>query len=213
MSNPNELEALRAEMAEMRQQLQAVTEKANRADDTLEISNLQRIYGYYVDKGQWDQAADLFARDGTLEIAGRGVYKGQDRVRQYMNNFPKYERGVMFNHMQLQPVIHIASDRQTAEGRWRALIQIATLGVESRWGEAVYENRYVKEDGVWKIAALHAFITFYSEYERGWHHGGIELVRSFTGLQPDAPPTHDYEAWPEVYTPPYHYRNPVSGRE
>ena len=72
MSNPNELEALRAEVAEMRQQLQAVTEKANRADDTLEISNLQRIYGYYVDKGQWDQAADLFARDGTLEIAGRG---------------------------------------------------------------------------------------------------------------------------------------------
>ena len=58
MSNPNELEELRAEVAEMRQQLQAVTEKANRADDTLEISNLQRIYGYYVDKGQWDQAAD-----------------------------------------------------------------------------------------------------------------------------------------------------------
>ena len=34
--------------------------------------NLQRIYGYYIDKGMWAEAADLFADDAQLEVAGRG---------------------------------------------------------------------------------------------------------------------------------------------
>ena len=164
-------------------------------------------------RGAGNDAADLFAEDGTLEIAGRGIYKSQTRVRKYMNNFPKYQRGVMFNHMQLQPVLTIDSGAGTAKGRWRTFIQIATLGKEARWGEATYENEYVKVDDTWRIAKLLGFITFYSEYDKGWDKGGVKLLRSFKGLEPDAPPSHDYEAWPEVFIPPYHYPNPVTGKE
>ncbi|MGB3796474.1 MAG: nuclear transport factor 2 family protein [Alteraurantiacibacter sp.] len=57
------------------------------------IVNLQGAYGYYVDKGLggkglWDKAAILFADDGTLEIAGRGVYDRRDRVREYLGRLP-----------------------------------------------------------------------------------------------------------------------------
>ena len=207
-----EIASLRRELADLRARLESVSRRADRADDQFAIRNLQRCYGYYVDKGLWDQAADLFASDGTLEIAGRGVYRGQDRVREYLNNFPRFERGVLFNHMQLQPVVSVAEDGLSARGRWRAFIQIATLGVEARWGEATYENAYAKEEGVWKISRLQGFITFYSDYDRGWDQGGVELLRSFEGLQPDAPPTHDYEAWPGVFIPPFHYPNPVTGK-
>ena len=59
----DEIAALRTEIAALRQRVQV-------ADDYRELVNLQGAYGYYVDKGLWDKAADLFAREGTLEIAG-----------------------------------------------------------------------------------------------------------------------------------------------
>ena len=103
MSLEEDVAALRREVAALRMQAQAAT-------DYVALSNLQRIYGYYVDKGLWDEAADLFAPDGTLEIAGRGVYKGRERVRAYLHKLPSYGDGVHYNHMQLQPVIHIDGD-------------------------------------------------------------------------------------------------------
>ena len=44
------------------------------------------------------------------------------------------------------------------------------------------------------------------------NHGGVPMVRNIDGLQPDRPATHDYEAFPEVFVPPFHYANPVSGK-
>jgi hypothetical protein len=52
--------------------------------DAQEIENLQRIYGYYYDRAHWDQMADLFAADGTIEFAQQGVYAGRKRVRQFL---------------------------------------------------------------------------------------------------------------------------------
>ena len=205
MDIADELTALRAEVAELRAM-------ARDSAAQLAVGTLQRSYGYYVDKGLWDEAADLFATDGTLEIAGRGVYQGRERVRAYLHALPAYGRGVLFNHTQLQPVIHVDLDAGTARGRWRTFIQLGFLGREARWGEAIYENAYVQRDGVWQIAALHGFITYYTEFDQGWHKGGVPLVRTIEGLQPDAPPTADYEAYPEVFVPPFHYPNPVSGK-
>src|SRR6478735_11244082 len=156
----DEIAALRAEMAELRARVQA-------SEDYRELVNLQGAYGYYVDKGLWDQAADLFAEDGTLEIAGRGVYVGRERVRAYLRHLPPYGHGTIYNHMQLQPVLHIDSAAGTARGRWRTLMMVGTLGKEGRWGEATYENGYVREerDGPsrWRIASLHGEINFYCE--------------------------------------------------
>ena len=70
----------------------------------------------------------------------------------------------------------------------------------------------VVPDGIWRIARLQGFITFYSEYDKGWDKGGVALLRSVEGLQPDAPPTHDYEAYPEIFIPPFHYPHPVTGK-
>ncbi|MEJ1962305.1 MAG: amidohydrolase family protein [Gammaproteobacteria bacterium] len=44
--------------------------------DQNDIENLQQMYGYYIDKGKWEQAANLFAGSATLEIQGRGAYVG-----------------------------------------------------------------------------------------------------------------------------------------
>jgi len=200
-----DLEELGAELAKLRGEVTAMQGRLRAAEDYRELVNLQGAYGYYVDKGLWDRAADLFARDGTLEIAGRGVYVGKDRVREYLHRLPAYGRGVLFNHMQLQPVLHIDSEGGTAKGRWRALMMIGWLGKEGRWGEATYENSYVRENGKWRIASLHGVINFYTEYDEGWHRGGVPLLRSTEGLEPDRPQTFEYEAYPEPVIAPFHY--------
>jgi hypothetical protein len=50
------------------------------------------------------------------------------------------------------------------------------------------------------------------EFDKGWNKGGVVLPAKLGTLEPDAPPTVKYGAFPEVFVPPYHYRNPVSGK-
>ncbi len=188
--------------------IEQLERRAQAAEDYRDLVNLQGAYGYYVDKGLWDKAAELFAKDGTLEIAGRGVYVGRERVRQYLHHLPAYGYGVMYNHMQLQPVLHIDSEAGTAKGRWRTLMMVGALGKEARWGDATYENAYVREDGRWRIAKLHGIVNFYAEYDEGWHRGGVPLLRSVEGLAPDRPPSIEYEAYPEPVIAPFHYDRP-----
>jgi SnoaL-like domain len=176
------------------------------------IIRLQTAYGYYVDKAQWDEAADLFARDATLEIAARGQFKGQDRIRAYLHKLPPLTHGTVFNHMQLQPLITLSDDLLTAQGRWRAIMEVGFAGAEELCGEATYENAYVFEDGVWKIAKLHAFVTYYVRWDAGWAKGGVPMGTELPDFPPDAPQTVDYQSYPGVYIPPYHYPNPVTGK-
>lgn len=82
------------------------------------------------------------------------------------------------------------------------------LGKEGRWGEATYENAYVREQGKWRIASLHGIINFYTEYDEGWHRGGVPLLRAIGGLQPDRPQSFEYEAYPEPVIAPFHYDEP-----
>ncbi|BBC71784.1 conserved hypothetical protein [Altererythrobacter sp. B11] len=203
----DETTRLREQLAALAARTEALEKRALEAEDYRDLVNLQGAYGYYVDKGMWDEAADLFAEDGTLEIAGRGVYVGQKRVRAYLKRLPPYEYGVIFNHMQLQPVIHVDSEAGTAKARWRTFITIGWLGKQARWGEATYENEYRRVDGKWRIAKLHGVINFYAEYEGGWAAGGVKLLRSVDGLEPDLPPSFNYEAYPEPVIAPFHYKD------
>ncbi len=200
-----------AKIRALSERLEAVEKRAQAAEDHIAVANLQRTYGFYVDKFQWDQVADLFARDATLQINGRGRFRGQDRIRAYMHHFGPPQRGVLMNHIQLQPVTTVAEDGLTAHVRCRALMQVGRVGGEALWGEGIYENDYVKEDGVWKIAALRAFQTFYTPFDKGWNKEVLPIMGNFEDFPPDEA-TEEYPVFPDIFVPPYHYPNPVSGR-
>lgn len=207
-----QLDALRSEVSALQSESQQLAAQAAAAQDWTSIANLQASYGFYVDKSRWDDAAALFADDATLEIAGRGLFVGKARISEYLHGLGEMEYGRLYNHMQLQPVIHVAPDGQSAQARWRSFMQVGRLGKEARWGDAIYENAYVKQDGVWKISKLHSFITFYVEFDQGWNKGGVELPKPFENMTPDGQATVQYGAFPEVFLPPYHYKNPVTGQ-
>jgi len=202
----------------LEQQVAHLTSQLERAEDVSALKRLQRAYGYYLDAAQWDEMADLFADDGSIEIGLDGVYVGKDRVRQYLHalggGHVGLRRGELNEHIILQPVIDVAADGQTARGRWRAVIMGGQYRQSAVWGEGPYENEYVKQNGVWKIKALHWYQTYIVPYQGGWAHnkdvnGGIFVSRQ---LPPDRPPTEQYPTWPGVYIPPFHYKNPVTGR-
>jgi hypothetical protein len=201
-----------AELAALKARLAAVEKRAQAAEDHLAVADLQRIYGYYVDKCQWEQVADLFARDATLEINGRGKFIGLARIREYMRHFGPPPEGLLMNHIQLQPVVHVAEDGLTAQCRARALCMVGRMGGEAMWGECLYENEYVKEDGAWKIAVLKSYQVFYTPFDKGWALEASPLLGAFDDLPPDVP-TEPYPVFPEFFVPPYHYKNPVTGRE
>jgi hypothetical protein len=182
-------------------------------EDQRQIENLQRTYGFYVEEGLWSEAASLFADDGTLEVGGRGVYVGKARVLEYLRSIdPEYPRyGRLYDEMQLQPIVHVAPDGKTAKGRWRLFAQDADYGKFAEWGVGVYENDYVKQDGVWKIAALRSFATMYSPYEDGWGKKALAAPTYSSKLMPDRPPTIPHRPYPAESVVPFHYPNPVEG--
>src|SRR5690349_7837362 len=153
-------------------EIAALDARTDRVKDSNDIKRLQRAYGFYVDKAEWDQVADLFALDGSVEYANEGVYIGQPRIREYLKRLGGGHNGLVEgginNHMILQPVVHVAPDGKTAKGRWRALIQVGQYKKDAQWGEGTYENEYVKDGGVWKIKKLHWYISFLAPYQGGW---------------------------------------------
>jgi hypothetical protein len=77
----------------------------------------------------------------------------------------------------------------------------------------VYENTYVKEDGVWKIKSDQVFNTYFVPYAVGWKDSQPRPPPGITATNPpDAPPTHPFEMYPSAFLPPFHYVHPVTSQ-
>ncbi len=188
--------------------------RVERVRDAQQVLNLQRIYGYYLDRAMWNQVADLFADDGTIEMGQRGVYVGKRRIREFLNLLGHHglTYGWLNDHIQMQPVVDVAPDGKTA---WLRCLELDMTGVYHRWGKwssGVYENTFVKRNGVWKFKSLHYYPTFISAYRKGWAQDAEPAPGESRTLPPDRPPSEVYSIYPKAFVPPFHYRNPVTGR-
>jgi SnoaL-like domain len=201
--------------------------RLTRLADIKEIQNLQKIYGYYQDYCEWEKVVDLFT-DNTpsVEEADRGVYKGKKGVRRYFiellgggGNKPVRAGylGIMF---QFQGVVTVSPDGKTATGRWYGMGMeakpIASLHegeLRQTWVHGIYENEYVKENGVWKFKKLYFNLVFRTPFEDGWlkvpvvgQNGPDRIVK------PDAPPTA-YFPYPSGYQVPISFPHPTANEK
>jgi hypothetical protein len=203
------------QLAALAAQVESLERRKKLVEDVNAIERLQHAYGYYVDRALWDEVANLFADDGTIEIGLDGVYVGKARVREYLYALGGGREGLrdgeLNEHLQVMPVITVAPDGRSAKARWRAITLTGELGGEAFWGEGPYENEYVKTDGVWKIKTLHWYQALHVPYEGGWQTNpdptGAKFVSST--LPPDRPPSVEYQTWPNTYVPPFSFPNPV----
>jgi len=206
--------------AELSAEIDALSSEVAQLEAARAIRNLQRAFGFYMDRGLWSEAADLFAEDGTVEIGMDGVYVGKARIRDYLRRLGGGQDGLRYGQLNewvtLQPLITVAADGRSARARWRDLGMLGDFGHMAYWRDGIYENDYVLEDGVWKIRALHLFVNFVAPYEGGWARlkpaakdWRSEAARAFP---PDRPPTANYRPFPEPQLPPFHFVHPVTGR-
>jgi hypothetical protein len=213
-----------AQSARVQAEIDQLTGRVERLEGTRAILKLQRAFGYYVDRGLWKQAADLFADDGSVEIGIDGVYVGRKRIEGYLRrlharpNGP--QEGLIYGQLNewvtLQPSIAVAEDGRSGTGRWRDVGMLGQYKQHAEWRDGVYENTYEKgADGIWRIKALHLYVNFVAPYEKGWarlRDEGLTRSQAAIDFPPDQPPSATYAPFPAVQVPPFQQPNPVTGR-
>src|SRR3569833_3836901 len=106
-------------------QIDTLTLRGEKLEATRAVKKLQRAFGYYVDRGLWQYAADLFSDDGTAEIGLDGVYAGKQRVHDYLEKLGGGQPGLIYGQLNefvtLPPVVDVSADGRTAKARWRVL--------------------------------------------------------------------------------------------
>jgi hypothetical protein len=186
--------------------------KAQQFQDETDVLNLQHSYGYYFDQKMWAAVANLFASDGTMELGLRGVYAGRDRIRRALSLIggEGLHDDEVNDHLQLATVVHIAPDGKTAKARG---VELAVSGIKGRgaqWEEGIFENEYVKQNGIWEFHSVHYYPRVITDYELGWAKDAKPTPGPNTEFPPDRPSTEIYGTYPRMYYPRLHYANPVT---
>ena len=191
-----------------------LTARAQRLSDEIEITNLQHAYGYYVDRKMWDDVADLFAADGTMEIGLQGVYAGRTSIRRGLNAFGPagLAEGEINDHIHLQTIVTVLPDGRTARARGAEIGMTGTIGGRALWSQSIYENEFVKQGGVWKFKAMHVYPRFIVDAEKGWAKDAQPAPGPSRDFPPDRPPSETYEIYPRFHIAPFHFDHPVTGR-
>ena len=139
------------------------------------IRNIQSAYGYYVDRKMWDDVVDLFAKDSSAEIANSGIQRGHEGVRRVLMRMGP--AGLSHGELNERPLfdvnVQMRPDGVEAESRG---IEFGMLGDKAKgtagWEISAFRNRFIKENGLWKLKAVHVVPVMKADYRDGWGAGG-----------------------------------------
>jgi hypothetical protein len=151
-----------------------LAQDVERAESVRQVKDLQRTYAQYSQFGLWDEMASLFAADAEL-IRGRDRIDGQEAIAEYfLEAFGGGVHGLPTQglHTQLvfRPLINVSADGDSAKGRWWEWSMTGRYGGDADWAGGIYENEYVREDGVWKFSRVHYHPMLEGPYETGWRN-------------------------------------------
>ena len=139
------------------------------------------------------QVANLYADhpDTCVEFLG-GRYNGKEGVQRlyigrFANSFVAGRNGPVYglplDHPQMQGIVDVNSEGTRAKGRFRSMMSAGThdsikdthpRGLVQWWEGGVYENEYIKENGVWKIFRLKYFPFWHATFEK--HQAQLRAV-------------------------------------
>src|SRR5262245_35923269 len=165
-------------LAAIRLRLAQLENGLRKAQAIRDIKRLQYSYAHYAESGLWFDLGDLFATNGVAHYA-QGDFRGPESLRKfYLQELGRGQLGLsegrIYPHIMIQPVVTVAADGKTARGRWHVIAMLGSYGAASAsWAGVVYENRYVLEDGVWKISEL----SYNSQYSGRYPSPGLTLSK------------------------------------
>jgi hypothetical protein len=209
----------------MQSKITALEKQTTILQDTEAIRKLQGAYGFYLEHWLYEDLIDLFAdgEDSLLRIAA-GTFQGKEAIARFFRNGNQGRLGPEFMHqvMQLQGVIDIDPDGNTAKGRWYGFganaFPMPNGKVSPGWMNGVYEVKYVKEAGIWKMKVVRWCMTFHAPWGQSFvapeKRQDVLMDKPF-GKEPALKPTGNPEdsRYPSGFICPFHFANPVSGRK
>ncbi len=166
-----------AHAAEQDANLNELERRLERVEAIKAIERLQSIYGYYQDRFLFDQPPTLFTKHQPAAHYDNGVWEGTAGIdRLWRGHFRKTlarntsgpVAGELFDQPQMQGVITVAEDGQSATATFRTLGRRVTYGKHEEWIAGLYRNDYVQEDGVWKFKTLRYCTLWSAPYTKGW---------------------------------------------
>jgi len=96
-----------------------------------------------------EEIADCWCEKGQMEWTGLGVWKGKKEIaRQWKAVADGFHSHGNYLHLapQICPYVTVNPDGKTAAGRWYV--------AGGKGAAFLYENTYIKEDGVWKLDVM-----------------------------------------------------------
>jgi NitT/TauT family transport system substrate-binding protein len=168
--------------------------------------NLVAAYGYYLDRGMYDDIADLFTEDAEAGVITEGAWRGRDGIMAFLARYgaPGLDEGELNDHPQLMPLVEIdESTGRTAKVTTLEIGMTGRHGGEGQWSAALMEFWLaLGDDGKWRIARLWQEPVMRADYKSGWGHplpasgaGGDEDLPDLVAIvpymlgYPDTPPT------------------------
>ena len=168
--------------------VQELQTRVDKLEAESEVRKLHHKYGYYLDKCLYNETYDLFANHPDTYVQFlNGRFRGKAGVKRlYIDRFAKTfvkgrngpVHGFLLDHLQAQDIVdyYPNSDGSSpggsvpkAKARFRALMSagnhmsmdegLLPRGKRQWWEGGLYENEYIKEDGVWKIFRLRCKCT------------------------------------------------------
>jgi hypothetical protein len=209
--------------AEMEAEIKALKKQVQLLQDIEEIKSLQRMYGYYLEHWMSQEIVDLFADspDACFDSFPGSKYLGKEGVvRYFKGHFKEPHPEFLHQLMQVQPVIDVAPDGQSAKGRWYGYGPLAIpsgKGILESIHSGTYENEYVKENGKWKILKLRWKINYTTNPGEGFvkpeRIAAADPINFDKMPKPDTPRKELDARYPSGYIFPFHYMHPVTGKE
>jgi hypothetical protein len=197
--------ATKATIAELQARVDAL-------NDEDRVRNLQAAYGYYADRKMWDDVEDLFAQNSVVEVAGQGIWRGASGVRRWLKSMGPagLKHGQLNDRGQNDVTVTIARGGNEAFARGIELGMLGEADQEKGWWEvATFYNRFVKEDGVWKIREMRRFPLMKTDIFAGW--GQSRIVDAVpVDYPPDQGPSADLA--PGLAMPAFAALHPVTGK-
>jgi hypothetical protein len=177
------------------------------------VRNLQNAYGYYMDRKMWDDVTDLFTADGALSIANVGVSDGARSIRRALERSGQagLKHGELNELMQLDMTVAIEPGGMEARGRG---LEFGMVGEADKgtafYTLAIFENRYVKQNDVWRIREMRIFPLMKTDYAQGWAKSRVVDPPPAREHAPDRPvPASDVMAAGAI--PVFFAPNPATG--
>jgi len=221
---------LESDVADLKRQLAETRHELGILQDVQAVRTLQFKYGYFMDKCMFPAIVDLFAEDAELHFMG-GLYRGKAGARRLYGGATGMNGpvdGLLFEHLIVQDIVDISPDRKTAKGRFRTFMQGGVHETNKTappnlppafWEGGIYENEYVREDGVWKFKVFNYRVVWQADYDKGWGRSPLTplMVSAHTTTFPQNPRGPDEiladpgPRWPKQGIMPFHYPHPVTG--